>query len=325
MSKIFLSAQLPELGTTFLKDKNLDFSVFNGQGLISKTALLQEIADCEVLICPLSTQVDQEVIDAAPKLKVIANFGAGFNNIDTAYAKEKQIYVTNTPVVSTQATAELTAGLIIALSRRIVEGDRLMHGAGFDGWAPLFFLGHELKDKTLGIIGMGQIGQTVAKMMQAFGMKIIYTQRHQLDQTIEQQLNAQYCSQAEVIQQADILTLHAPLTEETHHLLTADTFAVMKKTALLINAARGPLIDETALLQALKNNKIAGAALDVYEFEPTVTNGLQELTNVILTPHIGNASVEARDQMAAIVAKNAIAYYEQKPIKHIVNGLTQEF
>lgn len=325
MSKIYLSAQLPELGTALLEDKKLDFSVFNGQGLISKAELIKEIVDCEILICPLSTQVDQEVIDAAPNLKLIANFGAGFNNIDAAYAKEKQIYVTNTPIVSTHATAELTAGLIIALSRRIVEGDRLMHGDGFDGWAPLFFLGHELKDKTLGIIGMGQIGQTVAKMMQAFGMKIIYTQRHQLDQTTEEQLNATYCSQTEVIQQADVLTLHAPLTEKTRHLLTTETFETMKDTALLINAARGPLIDEIDLLQALKDKKIAGAALDVYEFEPAVSTGLQDLDNVILTPHIGNASVEARNQMAAIVAKNAIAFSEQKPISYIVNGLTQEF
>jgi lactate dehydrogenase-like 2-hydroxyacid dehydrogenase len=208
-------------------------------------------------------------------------------------------------VVSTNATAELTAGLIISLSRRIVEGDRLMHDQGFDGWAPLFFLGHELKDKTLGIIGMGQIGQALARMMNAFGMKILYTQRRPLTPELEKKLQATYASQAEVIQ----------------HLLTNEAFEQMKDTAFLINAARGPLIDEAALLQALKNHQIAGAALDVYEFEPQVTKGLEKLSNVILTPHIGNASVEARDQMAEIVANNAIAIEKHESIKHIVNGL----
>lgn len=321
MSKIYLSAKLPELGTQILKEAALDYQVYEGSGLISKKDLIENVADCEVLICPLSTQVDREVIDAAPELKLIANFGAGFNNIDSAYAKEKKIYVTNTPVVSTNATAELTAGLIISLSRRIVEGDRLMQDQGFDGWAPLFFLGHELRDKTLGIIGMGQIGQALAQMMNAFGMKIIYNQRHPLSAELEEKLQATYCPQAEVIQQADILTLHAPLTEDTRHLLTSETFEQMKDSAFLINAARGPLIDEAALLQALQNQQIAGAALDVYEFEPKVTEGLKDRRNVILTPHIGNASVEARDQMAEIVSKNAIALLNQQPIKHIVNGL----
>lgn len=321
MSRIYLSAKLPELGTKLLKEAALEYKVYEGDGLISKEELIENVADCEVLICPLSTQVDRDVIDAAPKLKLIANFGAGFNNIDSAYAKERKIYVTNTPIVSTNATAELTAGLIIALSRRIVEGDHLMHGKGFDGWAPLFFLGHELKDKTLGIIGMGKIGQALAQMMNAFGMKIIYNQRHPLTSELEEKLQATYYSQAEVIQQADILTLHAPLTEDTHHLLTSDAFKQMKNSALLINAARGPLINESDLLQALKDQQLAGAALDVYEFEPKVTEGLKELPNVILTPHIGNASVEARDQMAAIVVKNAIVLINQQPIKYIVNGL----
>lgn len=322
MSKIYLSAKLPELGTQLLKEAALEYKVFEGNGLISKKELLKNVADCEVLICPLSTQVDREVIDAAPKLKLIANFGAGFNNIDSAYAKEQKIYVTNTPVVSTNATAELTAGLIIALSRRIVEGDRLMHHEGFEGWAPLFFLGHELKGKTLGIIGMGQIGQALGKMMRAFGMKIIYNQRHALASEVEESLQATYLSQTEVIQQADVLSLHAPLTEATHHLLSSESFSQMKDSAFLINAARGPLIDEVALVEALKNHQLAGAALDVYEFEPKVTEALKNFDNVILTPHIGNASVEARDQMATIVAKNAIALLNQQPIKYIVNGLT---
>ncbi|MEO1768612.1 2-hydroxyacid dehydrogenase family protein [Candidatus Enterococcus ferrettii] len=324
MSRIFLSAKIPTKGTKLLDEADLDYEIFENEGVIPKQELLEKIQDCQVLICPLSTTVDRDIIDQAPHLRLIANFGAGFNNIDTAYAKEKGIYVTNTPVVSTNATAELTAGLIISLSRRIAEGDRLMHGIGFDGWAPLFFLGHELKDKTLGIIGMGKIGQSLAEKMNAFGMKIIYSQRHQLPAEQEQALNAQFRTQEEVIQQADVLTLHAPLTDETHHLLNYQTFEKMKNSAFVINAARGPLIDEEELVQALTENKIAGAALDVYEFEPEVTEALKQFDNVLLTPHIGNASVEARDQMAEIVVKNAIANIQGKTLKYIVNDLPQD-
>lgn len=324
MSRIFLSAKIPAIGTQLLDEANLDYQVFAGEGVISQEELLANVADCQVLICPLSTTVDQTVIDQAPNLRLIANFGAGFNNIDAEYAREKGIYVTNTPIVSTNATAELTAGLIIALSRRIAEGDRLMHGAGFDGWAPLFFLGHELKDKTLGIIGMGQIGQSLAEKMNAFGMKIIYSQRHQLKTEREKALNAEFHSQEEVIQQADILSLHAPLTDETRHLLNYEAFQQMKNSAFVINAARGPLIDEEELVQALKDQQIAGAALDVYEFEPEVTEALKDFDNVILTPHIGNASVEARQQMAEIVVKNAIACLEGNSLSYIVNGLPQD-
>ncbi|EOH91312.1 2-hydroxyacid dehydrogenase family protein [Enterococcus pallens] len=324
MSHIFLSAKIPTIGTKLLDEAHLDYEVFEDKGVISKEELLKKVQDCQVLICPLSTTVDREVINQAPHLRLIANFGAGFNNIDTAYAKEKNIYVTNTPVVSTNATAELTAGLIIALSRRIVEGDRLMHGVGFDGWAPLFFLGHELKGKTLGIIGMGQIGQSLAEKMKAFGMKIIYSQRHQLPAEQEKALHAQFRTQEEVIQQSDILSLHAPLTDETHHLLNYQAFEQMKNSAFVINAARGPLIDEEELVQALTQQQIAGAALDVYEFEPEVTMALKQFDNVILTPHIGNASVEARDQMAEIVVKNAIACLQKKPLNYIVNGLSQD-
>ncbi|MGM0214635.1 2-hydroxyacid dehydrogenase family protein [Enterococcus sp. AZ109] len=324
MSRIFLSAKIPSIGTKLLDKAELDYQVFDGTGVISKEELIENITDCQVLICPLSTIVDQAVIDQAPNLRLIANFGAGFNNIDADYAKKKGIYVTNTPIVSTNATAELTAGLIIALSRRIVEGDRLMHGAGFDGWAPLFFLGNELKDKTLGIIGMGQIGQSLAEKMSAFGMKIMYSQRHQLDSEQEKVLKVEFHTQKEVIQQADILSLHAPLTDETRHLLNYEVFQQMKNSAFVINAARGPLIDEEALVQALNDQQIAGAALDVYEFEPEVTETLKHFDNVILTPHIGNASVEARNQMAEIVVKNAIACVQGNALNHIVNGLPQD-
>lgn len=250
---------------------------------------------------------------------MIANYGAGFNNIDADYARSRQIPVTNTPKVSTVSTAEVTAGLIIALTHRLVEGDRLMRDQGFDGWSPLFFLGHELAGKTLGILGMGQIGQAVAKRLAAFDMKIIYTQRHPLDATTAQALHAQQVPLTDLIAQSDILTIHCPFTPETHHLLGAAEFKAMKDSAYLINAARGPIIDEAALLTALQQEQLAGAALDVYEAEPHVDAGFKALDNVILTPHVGNATVEARDAMATIVAKNAVRVDQGQAPLYIVN------
>lgn len=319
MANVYISAQLPQLATQMLSDASIDFAVFEGSGLITKNELMANVSQTEVLITPLSTQVDQEVIDHAPNLKLIANFGAGFNNIDAKYARSKNILVTNTPQVSTTSTAELTTGLIISLMRRIVEGDRLMHGKGFDGWAPLFFLGHELEGKTLGILGMGSIGLGVATRMQAFGMNVIYTNRHQLDAAHDASRHTKFVELPDLIKQSDVLTIHAPLTDETHHLLGAEEFKQMKDSAYLINAARGPVIDENALLTALQNGELAGAALDVYEQEPNVADGFKQLDNVILTPHIGNATIEARDAMAKIVTQNALNVLSGLQPKFIVN------
>lgn len=322
MSKVLIAGRIPEHAMNILKDAGLEIDVFDdSQNLITKDELSKRVADIDFLITPLSTKVDSDVIDAAPNLKLIANYGAGFNNIDTDYAKSKGIPVTNTPKVSTTSTAEVTCALMISLAHRVVEGDELMRTKGFTGWAPLFFLGHELAGKTLGIIGMGQIGQAVAKRMHAFDMKILYNQRHQLDSAIEEKLGAKFASVDDIVKNADVITLHAPATPETHHLLGAEQFKEMKNSAMLINAARGPLIDEAALLEALKNHEIAGAGLDVYEAEPKVADGFKSLKNVILTPHIGNATVEARDAMAEIVAKNTVAMDKGNKPDYIVNGV----
>lgn len=319
MTKVLITAAIPQAALDILKNAGLNVESYIGEELITKAELLKRIVGKDYLITPLSTQVDQEVIDADPDLKLIANFGAGFNNIDVKYARSKNIPVTNTPKVSTTSTAEVTTGLIISLAHRIVEGDKLMRDKGFAGWAPLFFLGHELAGKTLGIFGMGQIGQAVAKRMAAFDMKIIYTQRHPLDSSIEQKLNAKFVSFDELVSQSDVLTLHAPLTPETAHTFGSEQFQQMKDTAYLINASRGPVIDETALLKALQTHELAGAALDVYEKEPEVAAGFKKLDNVILTPHIGNATVEARDAMAEIVAKNVVAVDEGQTPLYIIN------
>lgn len=323
MAKILIAGRIPEQALNILKDADLDIDVFDDSGaLITKDELIKRVADKDFLITPLSTQVDKDVINSAPNLKLIANYGAGFNNIDTDYAKSKGIPVTSTPKVSTTSTAEVTCGLMISLAHRIVEGDKLMREEGFSGWAPLFFLGHQLAGKTLGIIGMGQIGQAVAKRMHAFDMNILYSQRKQLDPTVEAQLGAKFARVDEVIENADVLTLHVPATPATHHMIGAEQFRAMKDSAMLINASRGPVIDEGALYEALLNHDIAGAALDVYEHEPKVDDGFKSLKNVILTPHIGNATVEARDAMAEIVAKNTVGMNKGEKPDYIVNDVT---
>lgn len=322
MSKVLIAGRIPEHALTILKDAGLDIDVYDdSQSLITKDELIKRVADKDFLITPLSTQVDSDVIDNAPNLKLIANYGAGFNNIDIDYAKSKGIPVTNTPKVSTTSTSEVTCGLIIGLSHRMMEGDTLMRHEGFSGWAPLFFLGHELAGKTLGIIGMGQIGQAVAKRMHAFDMKILYTQRHQLDSETEDALGATFTKFDDIIKNADVITLHLPASPATHHLIGAEQFKQMKDSAMLINAARGPIIDEAALYDALVNHEIAGAALDVYEKEPEVADGVKALKNVVLTPHIGNATVEARDAMAEIVAKNTVSMDKGNKPNYVVNGV----
>lgn len=306
MAKVFISDRIPDAAATALTEAGFSVDQYQGRGLISEAELAASTRNADFLIATLSTQVTKTVIDQAPNLKLIANYGAGFNNIDVAAASARHIPVTNTPAVSTTAVAEVTLGLMLALSHRIVEGDQLMRATGFDGWQPLFFLGHELAGKTLGIVGAGHIGQAVAKRAAAFDMKILYTQRHQLPAATEQALDATFVPFDQLITQADVITLHAPQTAENFHQFNAGTFNAMKNTALLINAARGPIIDEAALADALAAGDIAGAALDVYEHEPQVEPRLKTMTNVILTPHIGNATVEARDAMAMICAENVI-------------------
>ncbi|GAB6091827.1 2-hydroxyacid dehydrogenase family protein [Furfurilactobacillus curtus] len=319
MSKVFVSAPLPDKATALLHDAGLTVKAYAGDGLIDHDQLKASVTDADFLITALSTQVDNDIIGSAPHLKLISNYGAGFNNIDVASAKAHHIPVTNTPAVSTTSTAEVTVGLILALLHRIAEGDRLMRNTGFAGWAPLFFLGHELAGKTVGIIGMGSIGQAVAKRLHAFDMHILYSQRKPLPSETELALDATYATVPEILSAADIVTVHVPLTDGTRHLIDTDAMAQMKSSAVLINAARGPIIDEAALLTALQNHQLAGAALDVYTDEPHVADGFKALDNVVLTPHIGNATVEARDAMAEIVANNVIAINAGHDAKFIVN------
>lgn len=281
---------------------------------LTEENLIKKAAKVDAIICPLSTQITAKVLESAENLKIVANIGAGFDNIDVKKAKELGIAVTNTPDVSTEATAELTFGLILAVARRITEGDRLCRETPeeFKGWAPTFFLGTELTGKTLGIIGLGRIGQAVAKRAVAFGMKIIYSGHNQKD------WDAEFVSQEELLKRSDVVTIHAAYNPDLKHLINEETLRMMKPSAFLINAARGPVVEEAALVKALKNEEIAGAALDVFEFEPKIGEELRGLDNVVLTPHIGNATVETRSEMGRMAISNVEAVLAGKAPIHSV-------
>ncbi len=318
MSDIFIAAPVPQRLLAPLAQLDAHVTVRESDTPITPAELKAGAANAEVLVVPLSTPVTADIIAAAPELKLIANYGAGVDNLALDTAHQRGIQVVNTPGVSANAVAELTIALILAWSRRIPEGDQLMRGAGFQAWEPLFFLGHEIAGKTLGIVGLGAIGRSVAAKANALGMHVRYWQRHALSAADEASLNVQYAALDDLLAVSDFVSLHVPLVPGTHHLINAAKLIEMKPTSVLINVARGPVVDESALLTALQQKQLGGAALDVYEHEPQVTAGLKALPNVILTPHIGNATVEARDAMAGLIADNIVAYFNHQPLRYTV-------
>lgn len=316
--KVLVSGMIPKVAYDILV-QNYEVEMHNKSTLLTKEEIKEKLVDKDALLCLLSDQIDEELIEGNPNLKIIANYGAGFNNIDIAAAGRLGIPVTNTPDISTDATADLAMGLIIAIGRRIVEGDKETRAGKFKGWAPLYHLGVEITGKTLGIIGMGNIGHAIVQRAKGFAMKIVYYSRTRLPIEQEKVLGLQYLPMEEVIKNADLLTLSLSYSPATHHIIGREELSLMKKNSYLINVARGPLVDEAALFEVLKDNKIAGAALDVYEFEPSITPGLERLDNVILTPHIGNATVETRDAMAEIAANNIVEVLEGREPFSCVN------
>lgn len=318
MKKIFVAGPIPEVGLNLLKE-HFEVEMYEGKGIISQDELKKGVKDAFGLVSLLSTNVDKEIIDSAEQLTFIANYGAGFNNVDIDYAKSKGIEVSNTPKASTNATAELTMGILLAVARRIPEGDQLMRHEGFDGWAPLFFRGREVSGKTIGIIGLGEIGSAVARRAKGFDMNILYTGPHRKEDK-EQALDASYVDLETLLKESDFITINAAYNASMEHMIDAEQLKLMKSTAYLVNASRGPIVHEKALLEALQNKTIEGAALDVYEFEPEITEGLKSLDNVVITPHIGNATFEARDMMAEIVANNLIKKAQGETPDYIVNA-----
>ncbi|UXR33410.1 2-hydroxyacid dehydrogenase family protein [Staphylococcus simulans] len=321
MAKVYIAGPIPQVGLDILEKNNIEVDMYDSPGVVDQETLKNGVKDADALISILSTNVDKDVIAAGENLKVIANYGAGFNNVDIEYAESKGIYVTNTPGVSTRSTAELTFALVLAVARRIAEGDQLSRTKGFDGWAPLFFRGREVSGKTIGIFGLGNIGYAVAKRAKAFDMDILYTGPHRKEDK-EKELGAKYVDFDTLLKESDFITINAAYKPELHHLFDTEQFKQMKPTAYLVNAARGPIVNEQALADALKDKVIEGAALDVYEFEPKITEDLKSLDNVVITPHIGNATFEARDGMAEIVANNTVdVLKDNKAPQYVVNNV----
>ena len=314
--KLFISSRVPD--EVIQRLEGVDYSYNDSNVPMTKEEIIAGLQGKEALICPLSDKIDKEVMDGAKDLKLILNYGAGFDNIDIAYAREKGIVVCNAPAPSSAvSTAELAFTLMLAQARQLIRGDKDLREGGFHGWRPTYFLGQQLKGKTLGIFGMGNIGQNLAKRALAFDMKVIYNSRNHKE-AIEE-LGATYVSFEKLLKESDFISLHSAFVPELKHKFDANAFKAMKPSATFINAARGPLIDEQALADALKDGTIAGAALDVYEFEPKVTDDLLHLDNVTLAPHLGNATVEARLEMGNVCVDNLEDFIAGKKPRNQVN------
>ncbi len=275
------------------------------------------VAGADAVVSMLHDRIDGEVLDAAgEQLRCVANVAVGYDNIDVTAASQRGVLVTNTPGVLTDATADIAMGLILAVTRRFGEGERVIRSRQWWSWHMFFMLGTGIQGKTLGIVGLGQIGQATARRARAFGMEIVYTQRRPADPAVEQELGgARRLELGELLATADVVSLHVPLTPDTRHLIDADGLRRMKSGAYLVNTARGPIVDEAALAAALRDGVIAGAGLDVYENEPEVHPDLLVLDNVVLLPHLGSATIETRTAMAELAARNVVAVLtgEQPP------------
>lgn len=319
--KVVISQRIFPEALALLEEAGLSVAASEASRPPAKAELARRLGDAEALICLLTDTVDAELLASAPKLKVIANVAVGYDNIDVAAASARGVLVTNTPGVLSEATADLTFALLLAAARRLNEAERDLRAGKFGGWE-LFqpHLGLSVWGKTLGIIGMGRIGQAVARRASGFNMPVLYHNRNRLAAQLERQLGARYVSRDELLAQSDFVSLHAPLSEATRHLIDAAALAKMKPSAILINTARGPLVDEAALADALAAGRLAGAALDVFEREPEVHPKLLALErHLVLTPHIGSATYDTRREMSLLAARNVIAALSGKRPEALVN------
>ena len=303
--KIFVTRKIPQPGLDLLqKQHTVEINPYDRS--LSKTEIMNGVQGKDGLLCLLTDPIDVEVIAAEPKLKMIASYAVGYDNIDIAAATKRKIPVSNTPDVLTETTAELAWTLLFSVCRRVIEGDAFTREGKFTGWAPMLLLGQDVSHKTLGIIGTGRIGTAFALKSKGFDMKILYADKHK-NQQLEDELNAKQVPVETLLKEADYVSLHVPLTNETRYLIDEHQLQLMKKTAILINTSRGPIIREKALVKALQQHWIFGAGLDVYENEPELSEQLKTLPNVILLPHVGSATLETRTKMALMAAENMIA------------------
>jgi len=299
--------RIPAVAVELLREAG-EVRIDERETAIPRRDLLDLVAGADAAVTLLGDRVDEELLEAAgPQLRCVANVAVGYDNVDVAAAARRGVVVTNTPGVLDDATADLTMALILAATRRIVEGDRLVRSGRDWNWGMGFMLGSSLQGRLLGIVGLGAIGRRVAQRARAFGMGIAYHSRRPAPAEVEAELGAERMPLQRLLAEADVLSLHCPLTPETHHLVGAAELEAMKPSAVLVNAARGPIVDEAALAAALAAKRIAAAGLDVYEREPRVEPGLLGLDDVVLAPHLGSATVETRTAMATLAARNAIS------------------
>jgi len=316
--KVFITQKIPEEGINLLK-KHFQVKVYSQDKVIPKQELIRGVKWCDALLCLLTDKIDSIVLKANPNLKIVSNYAVGYNNIDVKFASSLGIPVTNTPGVLTDSVAEHTFALMMAIARRIPESDKFTRSGKYVGWKPMLMLGTQLKGKTLGIVGLGRIGIRVAEMaVKGMGMNVVYSDKER-HKNFDRKYQSRKVGLNELLRKSDFISLHVPLLPSTKHLISNKELKMMKKTAYLINTSRGPVVNEKALVSALKMKKIAGAALDVYEDEPKLSFGLNKLNTVVLTPHTASATVEARSAMSITAAENIFAILKGKKAKFLVN------
>jgi glyoxylate reductase len=316
--QVFVSRMIPQASLDIIRAV-CDAEVNTADTHLAQVELVDKVRDKDGLLCLLTDEIDEGILAASSHLKVVANVAVGFNNIDVPAATRRKILVTNTPGVLDNTTADFAWCLLLASARRLVEADRYTRAGQYAGWGIMLLCGEDVYGKTLGICGLGRIGRGVAQRATGFAMKILYTDAVRAPAEVEREFEVQYVDKETLFREADFVTLHIPLLPETHHYVSAKELRLMKNTAHLVNASRGPVVDEKALLQALRERWIAGAGLDVYEYEPQLTAGLTELDNLTLAPHIASASVETRTKMAVMAATNLVDALQGRRPANLVN------
>lgn len=317
-----MTRRIPERAEEMLRSAGYGVTVSAKEGVLTREELKSALAEAEydAVVSLLTDAIDADMISVMPEsVKIIANYAVGYNNIDVPKAHERGMVVTNTPEVLTATVAEHTVALLLAVASRIAEGDRFIREGKFAGWEPMLLLGTDIKGKTLGLVGAGRIGSEVAGILhKGFDMKVVYYDMKK-NEALEALCGAKYCATyEEAIAQADVVSIHVPLLPATHHLMNTERIALMKKNAILINTSRGPVVDEIALVSALRSGTIRGAGLDVFEFEPKVTAELLTFPNVIVNPHLASATEETRTKMAELVATNIIEVLEGRTAPNAV-------
>ncbi len=305
LMKVFVTRKIPEPGLEILR-KKFEIEVNPYDRALSKEEIIKGLKGKDGLLCLLTDSIDADVINSEPKLKMISSYAVGYNNIDVKAATKRGIPVSNTPGVLTDATSDMAWALLFSVARRIVEADKFTRAGKFKGWGPMLMHGQDVTNKTLGVVGAGRIGTAFALKSKGFNMNVLYVDEKK-NETLEKEVNAKKVTFDEILKKSDFISLHVPLIPSTHHLIGEKELKMMKKNAILINTSRGPVVDEQALVFALKEKQIFGAGLDVYEHEPEITEELKKLDNVVLQPHSSSATIETRTKMAVMAAENMVA------------------